>query len=225
MNLAIIPARAGSKRLPDKNIMMLNGKPMMAYSIEAAIKSKVFDFVMVSTDSKEYAKVALKSGADVPFLRTIELSLDSTSTWDVISDVLKKYKESGLEFTTVTLLQPTSPLRNEFQINEAYRLYIEKNAKFIASVSKSNKPPYWSNSLNHDLSLNGFLDPNKISNSSDFFTLNGAIYIIDVEYFMNKGELYGVNSFAYKMNKQNSIDIDDEFDFLIAELLLKKIRV
>lgn len=225
MNLAIIPARAGSKRLPDKNIMMLNGKPMMAYSIEAAIKSKVFDFVMVSTDSKEYAKVALKSGADVPFLRTIELSLDSTSTWDVISDVLKKYKESGLEFTTVTLLQPTSPLRNEFQINEAYRLYIEKNAKFMASVSKSNKPPYWSNSLNHDLSLNGFLDPNKISNSSDFFTLNGAIYIIDVEYFMNKGELYGANSFAYIMNKQNSIDIDDEFDFLIAELLLKKIRV
>ena len=94
-NLAIIPARSGSKGLKDKNIKLLNGKPLMAYTIEAAIQSKMFDEVMVSTDSEEYADIAKKYGAKVPFMRSSELSNDTASSWDLVRDVLHKYKKDG----------------------------------------------------------------------------------------------------------------------------------
>ena len=96
-NLAIIPARSGSKGLKDKNIKLLNGKPLMAYTIEAAIQSKMFDEVMVSTDSEEYADIAKKYGAKVPFMRSSELSNDTASSWDVVRDVLHKYKKDGMD--------------------------------------------------------------------------------------------------------------------------------
>jgi len=110
--IAVIPARSGSKGLKDKNIKVLNGKPMMAYTIEAALNSKLFDCVHVSTDSAQYASIAKQYGADVPFLRDKELADSKASTWDALRDVIQKYKEAGREFDAVTLLQPTSPLRS-----------------------------------------------------------------------------------------------------------------
>ena len=96
-NIAIIPARSGSKGLKDKNIRLLNGKPLLAYTIEAALKSKCYDTVMVSTDSKKYAKIAKEYGAEVPFLRGDENSKDNASPWEVVKEVLLKYKELGLK--------------------------------------------------------------------------------------------------------------------------------
>ena len=112
-SIAIIPARSGSKGLIDKNIRLLCGKPMLAYSIEAAEKSEIFDVVHVSTDSEQYAEIAKNYGADVPFLRGEELSNDTANTWDVVRYVLKKYKELGKYFDVVMVLQPTSPLRTK----------------------------------------------------------------------------------------------------------------
>ncbi len=105
-NLAIIPARSGSKGLKDKNIKLLNNKPLLAYSIEVAKASGVFDKIIVSTDSEKYALIAKEYGADVPYLRDEQLANDTASSWDVAKDILNKYKEQGITFDTVTLLQP-----------------------------------------------------------------------------------------------------------------------
>ena len=118
-NLAIIPARSGSKGLKDKNIKMLSGKPLMAYTIEAAIESKMFCKVMVSTDSGNYAEIAREYGAEVPFLRSNELSGDKAGSWEVVLEVLQQYQTVGEIFDTVCLLQPTSPLRDSADIIQA----------------------------------------------------------------------------------------------------------
>ena len=111
-NIAIIPARSGSKGIKDKNIRLLNGKPLLAYTIEAALKSKCFDVVMVSTDSKKYKKIAEEYEAEVPFLRSEGNSKDYSSPWEVVKEVLERFKALGEEFDTFALLQPTSPLRS-----------------------------------------------------------------------------------------------------------------
>lgn len=121
-NIAIITARSGSKGLPNKNIRLLNGKPLMAYTIEAAIKSNMFDEVFVSTDSEEYADIAKEYGASVPFLRSQENAGDSSSSWDVVKETIENYKELGKVYDTVALLQPTSPLRRAEDIVAGYKL-------------------------------------------------------------------------------------------------------
>ena len=125
-NIAIIPARSGSKGLKDKNIKLLNGKPLMNYTIEAAIKSGLFDCVHVSTDSDQYAVIARMCGADVPFLRKPDMASDTASTWDAMRFVLDEYKKRGEEFDILTVLQPTSPLRTSEDISAAYS-YFQKN--------------------------------------------------------------------------------------------------
>ena len=112
-NIAIIPARSGSKGVIDKNIRDLHGKPLMAYTIEAALGSGVFDEVMVSTDSEKYAQIAREWGAAVPFLRSERTSTDSASSWDMVDEVLGEYEKRGRIFDTFCLLQPTSPLRRK----------------------------------------------------------------------------------------------------------------
>ena len=107
-NIAIIPARSGSKGLPDKNIRLLGGKPLLAYTIEAAIQSGCFDTVHVSTDSEHYAEIARQYGADVPFLRSAALATDTASTWDAVREALCRYAELGKTFDTMMLMQPTS---------------------------------------------------------------------------------------------------------------------
>ena len=115
-NIAIIPARSGSKGVRDKNIRNLCGKPLMAYTIEAALESGEFDEVMVSTDSEHYAEIARKYGASVPFLRSAKTASDSASSWDMVDEVLNCYAMLGKSFDTFCLLQPTSPLRDKKDI-------------------------------------------------------------------------------------------------------------
>ena len=138
-NIAIIPARSGSKGLKDKNIKELCGKPLFAYSIEAALKSSCFDEVMVSTDSEKYAEIARRYGASVPFLRSVSTSSDIASSWDMVDEVLAGYRDLGREFETFCLLQPTSPLRTAKDIIAAYKLYNDKASFSVVSVCEPSQ--------------------------------------------------------------------------------------
>ena len=224
-NIAIIPARSGSKGLKDKNIKLLAGKPLIAYSIDAALKSELFDTVMVSTDSEEYGEIAKNFGAEVPFLRSEETSSDTASSWDAVHEVLVQYSKLGKEFDTFMLLQPTSPLRDANDIKNAYKEMIDKNANSIISLCEVDHSPLHCNVLPNDLSLDAFIrDEVKGKRRQDlpiYYRFNGAIYLSKVSYFMEDHNIYRNRCFAYVMNKKNSIDIDDEFDFMVASAIIQ----
>ncbi|WP_265445366.1 cytidylyltransferase domain-containing protein [Acetivibrio straminisolvens] len=225
-NIAIIPARSGSKGLKDKNIKLLNGKPLLAYSIEAAKESGLFEEITVSTDSVKYAKIAEEWGANVPFLRPAELSNDTASSWDAVKYVIEKYRELGREFDTVALLQPTSPLRNSTDIIKGYEIMEKKSANSVIAVCEAEHSPLWMNTLPKNHSMAGFIRPDiaNIPRQSipTYYRINGALYIVKVEYLMNCQNIYSDKSYALIMDKENSIDIDDIFDFKIASLILKE---
>ena len=223
-NLAIIPARSGSKGLPNKNIKELNGKPLIAYSIEAAINSRCFNTVMVSTDSKKYADVAARYGADVPFLRSRETSLDNASSWDTVEEVLQKYECIGKEFDTFCLLQPTSPMRSAIDICMAYDLYEKRAANAIVSMTELEHPIEWCGLIDEDLSLERFNNENDVRRQElkVHYRPNGAIYIFSVVEFRQNRNLYRKGAYAYIMPRERSVDIDTEFDFDLAEFLIKK---
>ncbi|PXW91994.1 N-acylneuraminate cytidylyltransferase [Streptohalobacillus salinus] len=225
-NLAIIPARSGSKGLKDKNIKLLNGKPLLAYTIEAARESGLFDEIMVSTDSQEYADIAKQWGANVPFLRSNELSNDTASSWDAVKEVIERYKNLGTEFDTVALLQPTSPLRTSNDIIEGYKVLKEKAANLVVGVCEMDHSPLWSNTLPENLSMENFIRPDVVEMPRQsipiYYRINGALYIVKVDYLMRTPDIYGDRSFASVMKKENSIDIDDQMDFTIAEVLISE---
>ena len=223
-NLAIIPARSGSKGLKDKNIKELNGIPLIVYTIKAALNSGKFSHVMVSTDSQLYAKISIENGAEVPFLRNELTASDSASSWDVVREVLNKYRELGLEFETITLLQPTSPLRSSDDICNAYDMYYKKAATSVVSVCEMEHSPLWSNTLPETLSMDGFLN---VSNNNQrqllntYYRINGAIYIVNVDHFLAGKDIYDSGSYAYIMPTVRSVDIDTSLDFLIAETIMR----
>lgn len=225
-NLAIIPARSGSKGLKHKNIKRLSGKPLLAYTIEAAIGTGFFDEIMVSTDSQEYADIAKEWGANVPFLRSNELSSDTTSSWDVVKEVINKYINLGTKFDTVALLQPTSPLRTSNDILQGYHLMEVRDANFIIGVCEMDHSPLWANTLPEDLSMENFIRPELVKvprqNIPTYYRINGALYIVKVDFLMKATKIYTDRSFASVMSKENSIDIDDQLDFSIAEILISK---
>lgn len=225
-NLAIIPARSGSKGLPDKNIKCLDGKPLMAYSIEAALASEMFSEVMVSTDSVKYAEIARICGASVPFMRSEINSIDRASSWDVVREILENYKKMGKSFDTLCLLQPTSPLRKAGDITEAYRVFKEKNANTVVSVCEVEHSPLWSNVLPESLSMDGFITngANAPRQKLDmFYRINGAVYIVDAQFITHEKNIYQ-NSFAYVMPQERSVDIDTEMDFVLAESILNYLK-
>lgn len=223
-NIAIIPARSGSKGLKDKNIKELNGKPLLAYSIEAAKESNMFDEIMVSTDSEAYAQIAKNCGANVPFFRSETNSGDKAGSWDVVSEVLNKYLSLGDTFDTVCLLQPTSPLRTAKDIIAAYKLFEVKQAEAITSVCEVDHSPLWTMTLPNDLSLIGFNSKQTNQPRQElptYYRLNGAIYIRKLRYTNNEIRMLHYNDFAYIMPCERSVDIDTSLDFVIAEAILK----
>lgn len=225
--LGIIPARSGSKGLKDKNIKELNGKPMIAYSIEAAIESKVFEDIIVSTDSETYADISKQYGATVPFLRTDCLSTDEATTSDVIEYTLKELKKNGAEYDYFMILQPTSPLRNFNDILGAVDLLLKKEANSIVSVCESEHTPLYMNVLEESLSMDNFLDYDIKSRRQElpkYYRLNGAIYLSKTEYFLRHKNFYKEKSYAYIMDNKRSIDIDDEYDFILADFLLRTVE-
>lgn len=222
-NLAVIPARSGSKGLPDKNIRLLNGRPLIAYTIEAALQSAQFDEVMVSTDSEEYMEIARRYGAKVPFLRSKENSSDRAGSWDMVREVIDCYSELGQMFQTFCLLQPTSPLRTASNIIEAYELFTKKDAAAVISLCEAEHSPLWCNTLTQSRSLERFLcesDSRPRQQLETYYRINGAIYIADIKEFYRNPFLYRKGSYAYIMDRASSVDIDDELDLKLAEILL-----
>ena len=223
-NIAIITARSGSKGVKDKNIKMLNGKPLMAYTIEAAIKSGVFEEVMVSTDSEAYAGIAREYGAKVPFLRSDETSSDTAGSWDVIMEVLTQYDIRGKRFETLCLLQPTSPLRRAADIIGAYSFFDQKNADAVSSVCECEHPAEYMMTLDSDRSLESYRKNVIVcprQNLPQYYRLNGAIYIRRIDY-LDKIVINDKREYAYVMSINNSVDIDTDDDFKYAEWLMQR---
>lgn len=225
-HLAIIPARSGSKGVVDKNIKMLEGKPLLAYSVEAALKSAVFDRVMVSTDAERYAAVAREYGAEVPFLRSEQNSSDIASTWDSVKEVLTGYKEQGETFDSVCVLQPTSPLRTEWDIINGYELFQNKKANAVLGVCAMEHSPLYANVLGEDGCMDGFVRAETASLSRQmlpvYYRVNGALYILREDYLWEMSSPYDRGSYAYIMPAERSVDIDTAYDFMWAAYLLRQ---
>ncbi|GAA0669987.1 cytidylyltransferase domain-containing protein [Rheinheimera tangshanensis] len=224
LKVAIIPARGGSKRLPQKNILPLNGKPLIAWTIEAAIASQIFDHVFVSTDCPQIRDIAERYGAETPFLRPKELASDEATTEAVVQNMLQFLQNSGKKVDMVAILQPTSPLRDANHIKNAVRLYHEKQAKAIVSVCQLEHPYQYCNTLTADLSLENFIKAENLRRTQElpaYFRLNGAIYLLSSDVFDDFKALYRQGSFAYVMPKNISIDIDDQYDFELAQMMQK----
>ncbi|GHA27656.1 acylneuraminate cytidylyltransferase family protein [Oceanisphaera arctica] len=225
MNIAIIPARGGSKRLPGKNIKLLAGKPMITWTIEAALESGVFDHVFVSTESESIADVSRQAGATVPGLRPDELSKDTATSNDVITHMVELVENQWGTVTAVTLLQPTSPLRNAQNIREAYQIYIDKQAKSVVSVCQLEHPIQFCNRLPADLCLHNFIrteNNKRVQDLEPYYLINGAIYIFERQLVGRLKDIYCKRSFAYVMNAYESVDIDVQFDFDFAEFIFRK---
>lgn len=228
--LAIIPARGGSKRLPGKNVRLLAGKPLVNWSVEAALSSKYVDEVLVSTDSTEVVEAARAVGVSVPFVRPVELSSDTASSSDVIQHALDFYRnEQGKIFDYVILLQPTSPLRTAEDIDSAIELLSQKKADAVISVCPMEHSPLWSNILPEDLSLGNFLRSEvqgvRSQDLPTYYRINGAIYICDMKRFTSEKTLFlKENIFAFVMSSEKSVDIDTLTDFALAEVLISKSR-
>lgn len=225
--IAVIPARSGSKGLKDKNIKKLQNKPLLAYSVEAALQSELFDCVHVSTDSEHYAAIAREYGANVPFLRDNRLSSDHASTWDAMKFVLQEYEKIGQSFDIIAVLQPTSPLRTAGDLKEAFHFFEEKNANMISSVCEMEHSPLWSNTLPEDLSMKDFEDEKLAflprQSLPVYYRENGAIYILKVGHLLNSGNIYKDRCYAYVMSQDHSVDIDSEIDFVMAEIMLNQV--
>ena len=226
--LAIVPARGGSKRLPGKNRLILNNKPLIAWSIEAGLNSRYVDRVIVSTDDQEIADISKVWGAEVPFIRPQELASDHATTVDTIIHALNSVESGTENFDYVLLLQPTSPLRTSKHIDEAVEMMLEKCADSIVGVTEVSHPIEWSNTLPDNLSMDDFISKEAyFTRSQDFpkrYQINGAIYLIKKESLIASGRMISeVNSIAYIMKKNDSVDIDDQFDFILAESLFKRV--
>lgn len=219
--LAIIPARGGSKRVPRKNVLDLNGKPLIAWSIEAGLNSKYTDKVVVSSDDDEILEISNKFGAET-IKRPDELASDTATTFDAIKHTIDNLEK----YDYIVLLQPTSPLRNEKHIDEAVELLESKKADAVIGVCEMDHSPLWSNTLDESLSMSNFLKEevlNKRSQDLDkYYRINGAIYICKTERLLDEKSFFIKDRiFAYIMDKKNSIDIDEEIDFKIAKSIIK----
>lgn len=224
--LAIIPARGGSKGIPRKNIKLLNGKPLIAYTIEETLKSKYIDRIVVSTEEKETVKISEQFGAEVPYLRPLELSQDNSPTIDCVLHMVNWLKEKENYVPDyLCLLQCTSPLRTYEDIDGTIEKAITLNIDGGVSVCEAEVNPYWTNVFEGN-KLRYFLEEGKqITRRQDLprvYRLNGAVYVIKTSVLLQQKTFETENITGYVMNNENSIDIDTEIDFKFAELLIKE---
>lgn len=225
--LTIIPAKGGSTRFKRKNIARINGKPLIAYTIENAQKTNFCKKIVVSTEDDEIAKVAISYNAEVPFIRPIELAKDPATVSDVCLHALQKIDPDGITFKTLIVLLPTAPLCSSEDIVNAYDCFLKKNGKFLISVTSFHTPPY--NALRYsddsEYLISCFPDTKyrhtKSTECPKALRSNGAIVIVNINDFKKNRSLWGNPMLGYEMPPERSIDIDTKFDFEIASFLMK----
>ena len=218
--LAMITARGGSKRIPRKNIKEFNGKPIIAYSIEAALSSGVFDEVMVSTDDEEIADIAKKYGAKVPFLRSEKTSNDYATTVDVIEEVLEEYKKRGQEFDYFACIYPTAPFITAEKLKSATEQLVSSGADALIPVVRFSYPPQRAMVVRDERLI--FREPENISKRSQdlepYFHDAGQFYILRTESFLKNHALMVGDIIPLELSELEVQDIDNETDWKIAEL-------
>jgi CMP-N-acetylneuraminic acid synthetase len=224
--VCIIPARIGSKRLKNKNIRPLNGKPLIAWTLEEARKSHLIGKIIVSTDDQTIADIGMSYDAEV-IKRPRELASDTAKTIDAVIHVLDCLKQLNYHADHVVLLQCTSPFRTRSHIDEALAKYLKNLENFdsLISVTKTEHPPWWVKSIGEAGQLVDIIkyDRQKYSRAQDFpdvYRINGAIYIAKVEKLLEFNGFQTARTLPYIMEPQFSIDIDSETDFMFAEFLM-----
>ena len=220
--LALVTARGGSKGLPGKNLSPLGGRPLIVWSIEAALGSAFVDRTILSTDSEEIAAVAGAAGCEVPFMRPAELATDDAEHMDVIKHALAALDRT---YDYTVLLQPTSPLRTAADIDGALRLCAARNAPACVSVCPIAKPPEWCYRLDGNdrlLPVSGTFD--RITQRQDLvpsFALDGALFIARCDWLIDQRDFVSAETVAYRIPPERAIDIDSAFDLAQAEYLLR----
>jgi CMP-N,N'-diacetyllegionaminic acid synthase len=224
--LAIIPARSGSKGVPQKNIRLLNNKPLIQYTIECAKESNKFDRIVVSTDSSEIEDISVKLGVKVPFLRPSELATDYSPTIDsVIYTIDQLRKVNGESYEFIMLLQPTSPLRNVEDIINSVKL-LKDDATSLVSVNKIDEPHPFKMKVIYNNRIFPYIHGTDSSvprqKLQSVYALNGAIYLIKTNILIKERTLITANCIPYIMPAERSININTHEDFNYAEYLLNK---
>lgn len=219
--LGLIPARGGSKGIPRKNIKPIAGKPLIAWAIESALRSKVLAGVVVTTDDEEIAEVARRHGAQVPFLRPAELARDDTPG---VAPVLHAL-EQLTTYDTVLLLQPTSPLRTTADIDDCVVQARRLDAPCMVSVSEAHQHPYWMYRLDASQRLSALISAPHVTRRQDLppvYAANGALYYADASWLRTQLTFITPDTAAYVMPAQRAVDLDTPLDWKLAELLLKE---
>jgi N-acylneuraminate cytidylyltransferase/CMP-N,N'-diacetyllegionaminic acid synthase len=222
--LGIIPARGGSEGIFRKNIKTLSGKPLIAWTIEASLNSKFINKLIVSTEDQEIADISLKYGAKVPFIRPSDIAKHSSSRNEVVLHAIKSLP--GFDY--VVLLQPTSPFRQTKHIDEAFEFLLNKNAPACVSVVEQDQPPFWMYKMTNEKKLTPLIEENKFNRRQlvpKSYSLNGAIFICNTKYFLSSDHpdpFITSNTIGYEMSAEFSLDIDDEWDWKIAEAIFSK---
>ena len=225
-NIAIITARGGSKRIPKKNIKEFCGKPIIAYSIEAALDSGAFDEVMVSTDSKEIAELAIRYGAKVPFMRSEKTSNDFATTVDVIEEVLSDYCKRGFFYDYFTCIYPTAPFLNGNILKEAMEKVIESSASALIPVVRFSFPPQRAFIIKNGALCYEFPEYERVR-SQDLEPIYhdcGQFYICSCEAFSKYGSLITPKTIPFIMPEERVQDIDTNSDWEIAEAKFKVLQ-
>lgn len=228
MNVAIIPARGGSKRIPRKNIRHFHGKPMIAYSIEAALASDCFDKVIVSTDDAEIAEVAKKYGAEVPFLRPSSISDDYATTMDVIQHAITWCDNNGWDIGDVCCLYATAPFVLPEDLQKGYELLKETSVQFTFSATSFPFPIQRAIKLDEQGSVSMFLPENEQMRSQDLeeaYHDAGQFYWGRKEAFLNKLSVFSSHSKAVLLPRKRVQDIDNQEDWELAESLFSVLRL
>jgi CMP-N-acetylneuraminic acid synthetase len=217
--LAIIPARGGSKGIPNKNITDLCGKPLIAYSILAAKKSQYIDDVIVSTDSEKIQSIASKHGASVPFLRPNELASDTAKTIDAMLYTIEELAKMGQNYNCVVLLQPTQPLRKPVYIDEAIAKLLDSPYDSLVSVTKVSEHPILMRTITKEGTLQSLLPISSTVRRQDFpdyYRVNGSIYVNRINENLNITTSLNDNILPYVMDTMYSVDIDTMEDLYKA---------
>ena len=222
--LAVVTARSGSKRLPGKNVRDLCGKQLFVWSVLAGLACPQVARTIVSTDSPEYQRIAIAAGADCPWLRDPALAADSTSSADVVKEVLDRLGEEVRHYRGLVLLQPTSPLRTAEDISGALTLFEARNAPAVVSVCEAECPLAWIGRLPDNLLMDDFVPAQFSSTRSQdhgtWYRLNGAVYVIGTEEFRREHGFMPRGTLGYAMPRERSVDVDTAFDFNLAALLM-----